>query len=295
MKDIELLESFEHRLLFAERCAPQTVKSYATDLRGLSSFLTKRKGNISTATTADISDYMSELSRSGKKNSSSGRALSAIRRFYRHLYDSGQRENDPTAFLRQPRRTTSLPQLINEEEVKTLLDAPDQSTANGLRDRAMLELMYACGLRVSELVNMKISALRMDIAAVQIVGKGGRERLVPFNTTAANLCEKYLTTARPLLEKKTNDDFFLSNRGINMSRQMFWLLIKKYAEKAGIGRKLSPHTLRHAFATHLVNHGADLRAVQMMLGHANITTTQIYTHIAVQRLSTMHKKHHPRG
>lgn len=295
MKGFELLEAFEHRLLFSDGCALQTAQSYASDLRSLAVFLQKRRVNIGDASAKDISDYLGELSNKGRKNSSSGRALSAIRRFYRHLCDIGRRIDDPTAFFRQPRRHAHLPQLIGEQEVENLLASPDTSTPTGLRDRAMLELMYACGLRVSELVGMKISALHADIAAVQIVGKGGRERLVPYNTAAAKLCERYLKKARPLLEKSNSDDFFLSNRGNAMSRQMFWVLIKKYAEKASLPPKLSPHTLRHAFATHLINHGADLRAVQMMLGHASITTTQIYTHIAAGRLSEMHQKHHPRG
>lgn len=290
------LESFRARLLLTDGCGVQTAAAYDSDLRAFAAFLKKRKRGLRSATAEDVADHLGAMTRKGKSAATVGRALSALRRFFRHEIDSGLRADDPSARRRQPKRVRPLPKVLSESDVEALLDAPDESKPAGLRDRAMLELMYACGLRVSELVTMRLDAARLDIGAARILGKGGRERVVPFNPAAADLCERYLKHARPLLAGAAPDDaMFLSVRGRAMTRQMFWTLVKKHAKTAGLTTAVSPHVLRHAFATHLLNHGADLRSVQLMLGHASVSTTQIYTHVAAQRLADMHAKHHPRG
>ena len=295
MNNDAALEEFLHRLIFADQCGEKTAAAYSSDLRALAAFLSARKKTLDGAAAEDIRAHMADLERRGINASSAGRALSAFRRFYRHLLDLERRTDDPAADIPAPRRTRPLPAHPGEQEVEDLLNAPDLQTAAGMRDRAMLELMYACGLRVSELVSLEMRALRMDAGCVQITGKGGRERIVPFNETAAAVLDNYIKKSRPHFLRRPTDSLFLGARGAPMSRQMFWLLVKRYAVRAGIRRALSPHALRHAFATHLLNHGADLRAVQMMLGHTSISTTQIYTHVAARRLSELHKKHHPRG
>ena len=293
LKDESAMEDFRHRLLFAEGRGEKTAAAYSSDLRALSAFLSARKISLCAAKAEDIRDYLSAMQDRGA--SSAARALSAMRRFYRHLTETKMRADDPTSRIASPRRLRPLPAQMNEKEVDKLLNAPDENSPSGLRDRAMLELMYACGLRVSELVGLQISSLRSDAGCLHIAGKGGRERIVPFNETAGELLERYMRIARPQLLRGRTDALFLSSRGGAMSRQMFWLLVRRYARRAGLRGAPSPHTLRHAFATHLLNRGADLRAVQMMLGHASISTTQIYTQVAARRLSAMHKKHHPRG
>ncbi len=289
------VEAFCHQLQFGDGCGEKTVSAYASDLRALAAFLQTRDTALKNACSADVHSWLVDMNEAGKHPSSAGRALSAARRFYRALINSGDRTDDPTANIRQPRRPRPSPKFMDEAEVESLLAAPDTTQPIGLRDRAMLELMYACGLRVSELVSLQMQEIRMDVGGAQIIGKGGRERIVPFNDAAAAMVERYLKEARPRLWRRPCAALFLTVRGLAMSRQMFWLLVKRYAAAAAISRPLSPHTLRHAFATHLLNHGADLRAVQLMLGHASISTTQIYTHIAAHRLATMHRQHHPRG
>ena len=293
--DDAAIEAFCHYLLFSERCGDKTVTAYSSDLRALSTFLSSQGKTLSVATTAELESYMVELTRREKSAASVRRGLSAYRRFYRYLQDTGVREDAPTAPVAAPRRGRPLPIVPNEEEIMRLLSAPDETTPAGLRDKTMLELMYASGLRVSELTGLDVRALRMDMECVRLTGKGGRERIVPFHAQASALLSRYMSEARPQMLRRPSDALFLTNRGAAMSRQMFWLLVKRYARQAGLRHAPSPHALRHAFATHLLNHGADLRAVQMMLGHASISTTQIYAHIAVHRLSEMHKKHHPRG
>lgn len=299
MDDDELIQGFRHRLMFADGCARETISGYLFDLQGLRKFVAARGGSLAKASGQDIADYLAELGGRGRAASSLCRVLSSSRRFYRHLIDSGARKDDPCEHLRQVRRRRPLPQTPDEAEVESILAAPDMNTPGGLRDAAMLELMYACGLRVSELVKLPADAVRLDIGAAHIAGKGGKERIVPFNDAAAALCGRYFQSARPQLimaaGNTTANAFFVSRYGAAMTRQSFWQILKKYAAKAGITRPLSPHKLRHAFATHLVNNGADLRAVQLMLGHASISTTQIYAQIAAQRLATLHTKHHPRG
>ena len=292
MNNREAIDGFMQQLLFADGCGHKTAEAYASDLRNLAQFCCDAP--LIQVSAADIRAHIEDMAARGISASSAGRAVSAMRRFYRHLREQGLREDDPTAGIVQPKRARPLPVPVGESEVEKLLAAPNINTAVGLRDAAMLELMYACGLRVSELVSLEMRALRLDMGGVQVVGKGGRERIVPFNERAAQLLEEYISRGRVQLLRRATDFLFINQRGLPMSRQTFWLLVKKYAERAGI-RRLSPHMLRHAFATHLLNHGADLRAVQLMLGHVSISTTQIYTHIAAQRLSALHKKHHPRG
>lgn len=293
------MQSFRHRLMFADGCARETVNGYLFDLRGLQKFVVARGGSLTKAGGRDIAEYLAHLGECGRAASSLCRVLSSSRRFYRHLAENGIREDDPCEHLRQVRRRRPLPQTPDEDEVANILSAPNMETPGGLRDAAMLELMYASGLRVSELVKLPVDAVRLDIGAAHIAGKGGKERIVPFNDSAAALCARYYNVARPQLMTNAGnalaDAFFVSRYGAAMTRQAFWQIIKKYAKQSGITRPLSPHKLRHAFATHLVNNGADLRAVQLMLGHASISTTQIYAQIAAQRLANLHAKHHPRG
>ncbi len=230
------------------------------------------------------------------KSRTAGRALSALRRFYRHALREGRIGQDPTLRIDSPNLPRSLPKTLSESDVEELLDAPDPQTDLGLRDRAMLEVLYASGLRVSELVALPISGIALDSGVVRVTGKGGRERLVPIGEAALDWLQRYLTKSRPaLLAGQPHGSLFITRRKQPMTRQAFWYLVKRYALKTGLQKTLSPHTLRHAFATHLVNHGADLRVVQLLLGHADISTTQIYTHVARERLRQLHEKHHPRG
>lgn len=296
--DRDDVEAFAHHLRFAERRGEQTVAAYTSDLSLFAKFLAARGDAppLRAAAAKDISDYLATLA--DYQTASVARRLSALRRFYRFCIDNGWRADNPTGKHRQLKPAAKLPALLSEAEVDALLAAPDTATPGGARNRTMLELMYACGLRVSEVIALRLHHLRLDIGALQVVGKGGVERLVPFADSTANYCRTYLQTTRPLLCHRPHYDILFPNRfGGNrgMSRQMFWQLIKKYAQQAGVARAVSPHTLRHAFATHLLNNGADLRAVQMMLGHASLSTTQIYTHIAAHRLATLHQHHHPRG
>ena len=295
MNDNEaLLEDFDHHLRFTDRLGEKTALAYRTDILLFARFLGDRP--LTKATATDIDNYLALLSNEQYRPSSVSRRLSSLRRFYRHLRDRTPEQEDPTHRFASPKKRTLPPKWLGEEEVAALLDAPRQDTPQGLRDRAMLELMYACGLRVSELIHLRTGEVDLNIGAVRVIGKGNRERLVPFNDTAADLCHRYLRDSRPqLLKQRRSDFFFISRLGDGMSRQRFWRLVGNYARLVGIKQSISPHTLRHAFATHLVNHGADLRAVQLMLGHASISTTQIYTHVAIHRLSALHSRHHPRG
>jgi integrase/recombinase XerD len=222
--------------------------------------------------------------------------LSSLRRFYQYLVREGRMQVDPSAQIDAPKLGRPLPKALTEAEVDALLQAPDVKQFLGMRDRAMLELLYACGLRVTELVNLQVSQLNLRQGVLRVVGKGNKERLVPLGEEAAEWMERYVEEARPaLLRGRMSDAFFVTQRGTAMTRQAFWYLIKRYAQHAGIVTGLSPHSLRHSFATHLLNHGADLRALQMLLGHSNLSTTQIYTHVARERLKGVHAAHHPRG
>ena len=274
-----------------------TLTGYRQDLIGLAHWLRR---DLNTAAEADLQQYLAECLAARRSPRTVARLLSAARGFYRRAVETGAIAADPTANLSSPLLGRPLPASLSEEEVERLLNAPRSDDPFGepigYRDRVMLETLYATGLRVSELVSLTLAAVNLRTGAVQVVGKGGKERLVPVGEVALAWIERYLTTARPaVLKGRRSDALFPSNRAKAMTRQTFWHAIKRYAIAAGIGRDISPHTLRHAFATHLVNHGADLRAVQLMLGHADLSTTQIYTHVARDRLKRLHSEHHPRG
>ena len=270
-----------------------TLSAYRRDLVLLARAL---PGPLLGASGRDLLDAIAERFEAGYKTRSSARWLSCIKGFYRHQLHKGRLDSDPSARLELPKLGRSLPGSLSEDEVASLLQAPDTDDFIGLRDRAMLELLYASGLRISELVGLSLAALNQRQGVVRVIGKGGKERLVPVGHEALGWISRYLEQARPaLVHGRPCSALFPSRRGRNMTRQTFWHAVKRYAIVAGIPRQISPHTLRHAFATHLLNHGADLRAVQMMLGHADLSTTQIYTHVAQARLKELHKAHHPRG
>jgi len=286
-----LLDAFCDALWLEDGLSRNTLDSYRRDLEQLERFLAPRA--LDSAAEADLSAF---LAARRSKSSSAARMLSTLRRFYAYCLRERRVEADPTLRLERPRRAPRFPKSLSESDVEALLAAPETGTPLGLRDRAMLEVLYASGLRVSELVGLKLFEAKLDAGVVRIVGKGAKERLVPLGEEAVDWVGRYLREARGALLGRTQSDFvFVTRRGGGMTRQAFWHLIKRYGAVAIPGKALSPHVLRHAFATHLINHGADLRVVQMLLGHADISTTQIYTHVASERLKTLHAKHHPRG
>lgn len=274
-----------------------TLASYERDLRLLCHWLDTRGVQLDQAGRGDLLEYLAIRVREGAKAATTARLLSSLRRFYRWQVRENLRKDDPTAQIEAPKQGRHLPGTLSEEEVDALLQAPDTGNPLGLRDRAMLELLYATGLRVSELVGIRLGEISLQNGVIRITGKGNKERLVPMGEEAHDWVQRYLREARPpLMQGKAIDEHvFVTARGSGMTRQMFWVLIQRYAQGAGIVRNVSPHTLRHAFATHLLNHGADLRAVQMLLGHSDLSTTQIYTHVAQARLQDLHRQHHPRG
>ncbi len=275
----------------------QTLASYRRDLEGLARWRDGAGGGLLGADRGALFDYLAARTRDGYQPRSNARLLSALRAFYAHALRRGLRQDDPTALLEPPRLPRSLPKALPEAQVEALLAAPDVATPAGLRDRAMLELMYACGLRVSELVGLPATALNLRQGALRVVGKGGRERLVPLGEEAQHWLRRYLDEARPpLAGKHAVPSLFVNAGGQAPSRQQFWTLVKRYAAAAGIDpARISPHGLRHSFATHLLNHGADLRTLQMLLGHSSLSTTQIYTLVAREQLKRLHQRHHPRG
>jgi integrase/recombinase XerD len=252
---------------------------------------------LSAADRSVLFDYLAWRSRNGYSPRSNARLLSALRAFFAHRVRTGARADDPTALLDPPKLPRSLPKALGESQIDALLAAPEVTSPLGLRDRAMLELMYACGLRVSELVNLPATAVNLRQGVLRVTGKGSKERLVPLGEEAQHWLERYLATARPQLAgKRALAPLFLNTNGEAPTRQQFWQLVKRYASVAGIDPvRISPHGLRHSFATHLLNHGADLRALQMLLGHSSLSTTQIYTLVAREQLKQLHAKHHPRG
>ncbi len=291
-----LIDQFLDAVWLESGLSANTLAAYRTDLKKISDWLEKRKQSLDKATKAELFDYLAHTVRSGISARSSARQLSSLRRFYRYLAREGIAESDPTSDLESPVIGKTLPKTLSESSVEQLLAAPAENTALGIRDRAMLETIYASGLRVSELVNLALSELDSTAGLVRVTGKGGRERIVPLGEEALAHLGQYLNDARPeLLRGRVSEAVFVTRRGGPMSRQAFWQLIKRYATVAGVDEALSPHSLRHAFATHLLNHGADLRSVQMLLGHSNLSTTQIYTHVARARLQSLHAEHHPRG
>ena len=244
----------------------------------------------------DLQTYLSFRYSQHAKPTTASRLLSSLKRFFQYALRQNQIAVDPTAEIDSPRLPHRLPKSLTEADVETLLSSPNTENVIGVRDKAMLETLYATGLRVSELVDLKLAQVSRDMGVVRVFGKGNKERLVPIGEEAMHWIDRYRQEARPvLLGNKQNPALYLTQRGIPMTRQAFWYLIKRYVSQADLDKSISPHTLRHAFATHLLNHGADLRAVQMLLGHADISTTQIYTHVARERLKQLHNKHHPRG
>jgi integrase/recombinase XerD len=295
--DATLIDEFCDALWLEDGLAKATLASYRSDLARLAGWLlAEQRGALAGADAAAIATYVASLAKATRA-SSQARHLSSLRRFYRWLQAQRRIEADPTLWITMPAKPSRLPKVLSEPQVEALLAAPDTTTALGLRDRAMLETLYATGLRVSELVGLKLHEASFDTGVVRIFGKGSKERLVPLGDIAIDWLKRWLADGRPqVLAGRQCDAIFATARGAAMSRQMFWNLIKRYALVAGIApARLSPHVLRHAFATHLLNHGADLRVVQLLLGHADITTTQIYTHVARERLKELHTKHHPRG
>lgn len=289
------LDTFIDHLWLEDGLSKNTLESYRTDLSQFSTWLSSQQKYLLHAKQADIQHYLAFKFPSSKPRSI-GRLIASMRRFYRYNLRENLIQTDPTLQIESPKLPRSLPKSLNEEEVTDLLNAPDINEPIGMRDRAMLELLYASGLRVSELVTVKVNEVSTQDGVVRVTGKGSKTRLVPMGQEAASWIDKYLKYARPdILQKKLCDALFVTNRADMMSRQAFWYLIKRYALMAGINKPMSPHVLRHAFATHLLNHGADLRVVQMLLGHSDISTTQIYTHVARERLKQLHSVHHPRG
>lgn len=290
-----LSEQFLDAVWLESGLSENTLNAYRTDLAAFEGWLGKKKQPLDAVTRAELLGYLAANVRQGLSPRSSARRLSTLRRFYRYLLREGLIGEDPTADVRSPSLGRPLPKSITEASVEKLLAAPPETTL-GVRDRAMLETMYASGLRVSELVALALNELDLTTGLVRVTGKGGKERIVPLGDEATSRLGDYLKGVRPsLLGEQKSGAVFLTRRGQPMTRQAFWQLIKRYSAVAGIDSSLSPHSLRHAFATHLLNHGADLRSVQMLLGHADLSTTQIYTHVAKARLQTLHASHHPRG
>jgi integrase/recombinase XerD len=290
---ISTIDQYIDEVWLARGLSENTLAAYRRDLYQLARWL---KRDPLAASEQELLGCLADRYQRGYRTSSAARFISSIKGFYRHLLQVGRIAVDPSAHLQHPKMGRPLPGSLSEAEVRALLAAPALDEPLGLRDRAMLEVLYASGLRISELVGLTMNSVNLRQGVVRIIGKGGKERLVPMGQEAMRWVARYLDDGRGRLSGSAGTPaLFPSRRGGHMSRQNFWYAVKRYATKAGIGRDISPHTLRHAFATHLLNHGADLRAVQMMLGHADLSTTQIYTHIAQARLKDLHRTHHPRG
>lgn len=292
-----VIDRFIDSLWSQKGLADLTLRAYHQDLSLFSRWLSKQGASLADADQSAIQQFLAERFDQGVSARSNARLLSTLKQFYRHRIRSGERQDNPTALISAPRIHRSLPQSLSEAEMERLLDAPDLSSAYGLRDRCMLELMYSSGLRVSELVGLQMNQINSNLGLVRLIGKGAKERVIPVGEEALHWLTEYLKHARQQLrrERVPDDALFLSSRGKAISRQAFWQNLKKYLLKANVKTVFSPHSLRHAFATHLLNHGADLRTVQMLLGHSSLSTTQIYTHIAQARLAAIHAQHHPRG
>ena len=289
--DARLLDEFCDALWLEDGLAKNSIASYRADLEQLAAFLEGK--NIVKAQEAELFAFLAKCK---GRASSAARRISSLKRFYRYCVRERRIGADPTLKLDAPKRAPRFPRSLSEADVEALLGAPDCATSLGLRDRAMLETLYATGVRVSELVALKSFEANLQAGVVRVLGKGSKERLVPLGEEAVHWLQQYIASSRKILLKKRSSNFlFVTARGGGMTRQAFWHLIRRYAKRAVPGKPLSPHGLRHAFATHLINHGADLRVVQMLLGHADISTTQIYTHVARERLKQLHAKHHPRG
>ncbi|GAB4514352.1 MAG: site-specific tyrosine recombinase XerD [Sulfuricaulis sp.] len=293
----DLIERFCDALWLQEGLSANTLEAYRRDLEGLDRWISQRGTALMSASRADLLEYLSSNVGKGASPRTTARLLSSLRRFYGYLVREEKIKTDPTDLIDSPKLGRPLPKSLSEEQVEKLLESPDVAKPLGLRDRAMLETLYATGLRVSELVGLTLSQVSLTQGVVRVIGKGDKERLVPLGEEAISWISCYLAEGRAkLVKSRSTDALFTTARGGPMTRQAFWHNLKGHTRKAGIDvKKLSPHTLRHAFATHLLNHGADLRVVQMLLGHADLSTTQIYTHVAQARLKTLHEQHHPRG
>ena len=293
----QVIDTFIDSLWLEDGLSENTLAAYRRDLNGFSEWLDNNAANaLEYAGRDHIQSYLANRVQAGSSPRSAARLLSSLRRFYHFLIREGQRPDDPTREIDAPRIGRPLPDSLSEEQVNDLLHAPDIDTARGTRDRTMLEVLYSTGLRVTELVGLNLQQVNLQAGVCRVVGKGSKERILPLGEVAIDWLDKYLAGARSeLVADNTSDVVFPGRAGKPLTRQAFWYAIKKYAASAGIDAHLSPHTLRHAFATHRLNHGADLRVVQMLLGHSDLSTTQIYTHVARERLNKLHQQHHPRG
>lgn len=291
------IDRFVDALWLERGLSDNTLMAYRRDLAQFEAWLTASDaGALIDASGAELQAFLGDRLRAGASPRSAARFLSSVRSFYRWALREGLVSEDPSLLLESPKQGRPLPKSLSEQDVERLLNAPDLETDIEFRDRTMLELLYACGLRVSELTQLRVAQVSLNQGVVRVTGKGSKERLIPMGEEALVWLQRYMVGARvSLTHGQASDVLFPSNRGTAMTRQTFWYRIKLYAQRAGIQVTISPHTLRHAFATHLLNHGADLRVVQMLLGHSDLSTTQIYTHVAKQRLQEMHARHHPRG
>jgi len=291
----EALRLFLEYLSVEKGLSPNTRLAYHRDLKKFLLYLKRERMDWSRPGEENLVRFVHEQSRLGLQSRSLARLISSLRAFYRFLILDGLAQKDPTARLASPKTWRALPKFLTIAEVETLLNQPDLTTPSGLRDRAMLEILYAAGLRVSELCELKPSDLHLEGAYLICLGKGGKERVVPLGRSAVAFARRYIKEVRPRLDKKSQEALFLSRRGLPFTRQGVWKLLREYARRARLSAKISPHVLRHSFATHLLERGADLRSVQMMLGHSQITTTQVYTHISRQRLRHIYERYHPRA
>ena len=296
-RNLDLMERFRHYLWLERGLSENTLDSYLSDIKLFAVWLTTENQVLDTAGTEHILAYLAGRVSEGASTRTTARFLSSLKRFYMLLAREGRIESDPTALVEAPKAGRPLPVSLSEPQIEKLLQAPDIESPEGIRDKAMLELTYSSGLRVSELISLTLTQLNRAAGVLKVNGKGNKERLLPVGDIALDYMEQYLRWGRDeLLKRQTGcDAVFVTRRGNGLTRQAFWYRVKKYAELAGIRQELSPHTLRHAFATHLVNNEADLRVVQLLLGHSSISTTQIYTHVATERLKELHTEHHPRG
>ncbi len=291
-----IIEQFCDQIWMEQGLSDATLSSYRSDLKLFSKWLQKQGKTLINSAPSDIQQYLAERYSKQYSSRSTARFLSSARKFYRYLLQSNQIKVDPTQQIESPKIQPPVPKSLSEDEVDNLLSQPDLDTALGLRDKAMLELLYSSGLRITELISVEMNQIGFQQGVMRVIGKGNKERIVPIGEEALQAIAQYIRHGRAeLANEKVSDWLFLSTRGQRMTRQTFWHRIKFYAKTAGIRKHLSPHTLRHAFATHLLNHGADLRTLQMLLGHSDLSTTQIYTYVAKERLKQLHSQHHPRG
>lgn len=295
-QDNNIIEQFCDQIWMEQGLADATLASYRTDLKKFAQWLSKKNISLLKVTRIELQNYLAYRYKQAFNSRSTARFLSSARKFYRYLLQTNQIAEDPTLHIDSPKIQPPIPKAISESDVESLLLQPDLETAIGLRDKAMLELLYSSGLRISELVSIEINQIGFQQGVIRVIGKGNKERLVPIGEVALDAINHYIRHGRSELAKEhVVDHLFLSERSKMMTRQTFWYRIKFYVKQAGLKSNISPHTLRHAFATHLLNHGADLRTLQMLLGHSDLSTTQIYTHVAKERLKQLHSQHHPRG